>query len=356
MRSTVAVIGGGYGGIEVARALDETADVVLVEPREAFHHNAAALRAAVRPDWVERTFLPYDKLLVHGRVERDHAVTVAPGEVRLASGRTLAADYIVLATGARHPFPGKPSDLGTPAAQAEYLRLNGELATAGRILLAGAGPVGLELAGEIKAEWPAKQVVIVDPQPQILPDRSPELRAEITRQLADLGVELVLGASVTGDVPPAGQAQAFTATLSDGREISADLWLRCYGADPATDYLAGTLAAARRADGRVRVTPSLLVDGHDTVFAVGDITDVEEPKQAVTAIAHAAVVAANIQALAAGEQLTSYEPAGSSILIPLGPGGGAGEHPGMGLIDASVTASYKGEDLLVGHYRDFFRR
>ncbi|NUT35496.1 MAG: FAD-dependent oxidoreductase [Hamadaea sp.] len=355
MRSTVAVIGGGYGGIEVARALDETADVVLVEPREAFHHNAAALRAAVRPDWVDRTFLPYDKLLVHGRVERDHAVTVTPGEVTLGSGRVLAADYIVLATGARHPFPGKPEDLGTPAAQDEYRRLGAELAVAGRILLAGAGPIGLELAGEIRAAWPDKEVVIVDPQPQILPDRSAELREEITRQLGDLGVEMILGASVTGAVPPAGQIQPFTVTLSDGREIGADLWLRCYGASPATAYLTGTLAQARRDDGRVRVTPTLLVDGHDTVFAIGDITDVEEPKQAISAIAHAAIVAANIKALSAGEELVSYEPAGSSILIPLGPGAGAGEHPGMGLIDAAVTASYKGEDLLVGHYREVFR-
>ena len=35
-RPNVAVIGGGYGGSSAARALDEFADVTLVEPRDAF--------------------------------------------------------------------------------------------------------------------------------------------------------------------------------------------------------------------------------------------------------------------------------------------------------------------------------
>ncbi|MEV0269566.1 FAD-dependent oxidoreductase [Hamadaea sp. NPDC050747] len=357
MRQTVAVVGGGYGGIEVARALDEVADVVLIEPREDFHHNAAALRAAVRPDFAGQTFIPYDKLLVHGRVERDAAQQVAPGKVTLASGRTVDADYVVLATGARHPFPGKPTHLDTAPAIETYARLQSQIAAADRIVLAGAGPIGLELAGEIKAEWPGKEVVVLDPAPVILPERSAELRTEIERQLADLGVTVVLGAALPAsfEVAP-GVIAPFTVELTDGRSLSADLWLRCYGSDPVSDYLAGSLQAARLSSGRVRVQQSLRVHGHDRVYAVGDITDIEEPKQAVAAMAHAAVVVANIKAdLGLGEP-TVYEPQGSSILIPLGPAGGAGEHPGMGVLGAEVTAQYKGTDLLLGHYNAVFNR
>jgi NADH dehydrogenase FAD-containing subunit len=36
MTATVLVIGGGYGGVATAKALDDVADVVLVEPRDAF--------------------------------------------------------------------------------------------------------------------------------------------------------------------------------------------------------------------------------------------------------------------------------------------------------------------------------
>src|SRR3981189_826212 len=72
-RPTVAVVGGGYGGVTVAKALDETMDVVLVEPRDAFMHNVAALRALVDPSWLPRIYFPYDKLLANGRVLRDRA-------------------------------------------------------------------------------------------------------------------------------------------------------------------------------------------------------------------------------------------------------------------------------------------
>jgi flavin-dependent dehydrogenase len=73
----VVVVGGGYGGVAVAKALDETASVVLVEPKDAFIHNVAALRALVDPSWLSRIFLPYDGLLTNGRIVRDR-VTPSP--------------------------------------------------------------------------------------------------------------------------------------------------------------------------------------------------------------------------------------------------------------------------------------
>src|SRR5882757_1826685 len=95
-RPTVVVVGGGYGGTAVAKALDETTDVVLVEPRDAFMHNIAALRALVDPSWLPRIFLPYDGLLTNGRVVRDRAAVVDPHRVVTAGGEQIDADYIVL--------------------------------------------------------------------------------------------------------------------------------------------------------------------------------------------------------------------------------------------------------------------
>src|ERR1035441_3339204 len=70
-KPAVAVVGGGYGGGTVAKAVDETSDGVLVEPKDAFMHNTAALRALVDPSWLPRIFLPYEGLLTNGRVVRD---------------------------------------------------------------------------------------------------------------------------------------------------------------------------------------------------------------------------------------------------------------------------------------------
>src|ERR1700732_5560927 len=98
-KPTVVVVGGGYGGYAVAKALDQTSDVVLVEPKDAFMHNIAALRALVDPSWLPRIFLPYSRLLTNGRVVRDRAVVVDPHRVVTASGEEISADYVVLASG-----------------------------------------------------------------------------------------------------------------------------------------------------------------------------------------------------------------------------------------------------------------
>ena len=58
LRPTVVVIGGGYGGIGVAKALDADVDVVLVEPKDAFVHNIGALRALVEPAFLPKMRRP----------------------------------------------------------------------------------------------------------------------------------------------------------------------------------------------------------------------------------------------------------------------------------------------------------
>src|SRR3979409_2102288 len=94
-RRTVVVIGGGYGGVGVAKALDAAVDVVLVEPKDAFIHNIGALRALVDPAFLPKIFMPYDRLLARGRVVHDRAVEVSPHRVVLASGDAIDADYVV---------------------------------------------------------------------------------------------------------------------------------------------------------------------------------------------------------------------------------------------------------------------
>ena len=88
-KPTVVVVGGGYGGTAVAKALDETTDVVLVEPKDAFMHNVAALRALVDPSWLPKIFFPYAGLLTNGRVVRDRAASVDPHRVVTASGEEI---------------------------------------------------------------------------------------------------------------------------------------------------------------------------------------------------------------------------------------------------------------------------
>ena len=206
----MVVIGGGYGGFAAAQALDEFADVVLVEPRDAFVHNVAALRALVEPGWLESIFLPYDRLLVNGRVVRGRAIEVDAGRVVLSSGEELRPDFVVLATGSTYPYPAKTGTDDTAAAISRYRRSHDELARAGQVLIVGAGPTGLELAGEIDARWPDKRITILEPEPDILAGPyKQELRDEVRRQLTERGVEFVLGRPAhRGAGEPAGHVRA----------------------------------------------------------------------------------------------------------------------------------------------------
>jgi apoptosis-inducing factor 2 len=356
-KPAVVVIGGGYGGINVAKSLDDVADVVLVEPKDAFVHNVAALRALADPSWLPRIFFPYDGLLARGRVVRDRAVKVEPGRVALGSGDEVEADYVVLATGSDYPFPAKSDIDATPAAHDKFRAANAALEAAPRVLLIGAGPVGIELAGEISAAWPDKHITLLDAADDVLGARfRPDLKAELRRQLTDIGVELLLSSPLRENPPTMpGELGEFTVETRDGANVSADIWFRCYGVSPVSDYLAGELATARQADGFVTVTPYLQVAGQDRVFALGDVAAADH-KMAGIAGRQAQVVVANIRALMAGDApLTEYQPLAPGIIIPIGPDGGSGQRPDTAeLVAPEVVAQLKGRDMMVDRFATMF--
>lgn len=272
-RKTVVVVGGGYAGYAVAKALDASLDVTLVEPRDAFVHNVAALRALVEPEWLERIFLPYERLLENGRVVRARAVEVDDGRILLDSGEELHPDAIVLATGSTYPFPAKTGTDETEDAVERYRAAHDQLEPAERVLIVGAGPTGLELAGEIGHRWPEKAITVVEAAPDVLTGPyDQELRDEVRRQLEERGVTLVLGEALEAEPgsPPVTLGPIAVSTVA-GTAIDADIWFRAYGLAPVSDYLTGELASARRPDGALEVAPTLQVKGHPTVFAVGDV-------------------------------------------------------------------------------------
>jgi len=354
---TVAVVGGGYGGVTVAKALDDVADVVLVEPKEAFLHNVAALRALVDPSWLPRVFMPYDALLSRGRVVRDRAVRVDPGRVVTASGEQIDADYVVLATGSAYPFPAKTDLTSAEEAQRQFRTTHQVLAAADRVLLVGAGPVGVELAGEIRSAWPDKAVTLLDVAPRVVDGPfKDELKAELHRQLTALGVDLVLGSPLQAPPPTEpGEPGTFTVTTENGTSVTADLWFRCYGVVPNSDYLDATLRSAVGPDGFVAVQPTLQVVGQDAVFALGDVADADA-KMAGFARRQADVVAANITTLAGGGgELATYQSVGPGLVVPVGPEGGSGQFPGQDdLVPSEVVADLKGRHMMVDAFAELF--
>jgi len=363
MRPTVAVVGGGYAGTLVAKQLDAEARVVLVDPRDAFVNVAGSLRALTRPDWARNVFFPYRELLAHGRIVRDRASSVDPAGVTLAGGGRIDADYLVLATGSSYPYPARPRHADTSARQAlrELRATHDHLARAERVLILGAGPVGLELAGEIREVWPRKRIVIVDAADELLPGFLPEVRRDLRRQLHELGIDLRTGTRLT-DLPatPDGTAGTVTVSTGDGDRITADIWFRCFGVRRNTGYLADGMLVARTDRGAVPVGDRLNVVGHDRVYALGDIADLPDAAMATHAQTQALVVVENIRAQLAGEPPDAvYRPASTPrILLPLGTRGGVGQLPtpdGRAAPAALDTViGRKGADLFTSRFAQRF--
>ncbi|WNV86134.1 FAD-dependent oxidoreductase [Umezawaea sp. Da 62-37] len=364
MNRKVVVVGGGYGGSLIAKALDGEADVVLVDPRESFVNAAGSLRALTTPDWAANVFFPFDTLLERGRVVRDHAVSVDPKGVALASGGRVDADYLVLATGSGYAYPAKPKPASTSDAEAldDLRKTHEELSGADRVLILGAGAVGVELAGEIKDVWPDKHVVVVDPSDRLVPGLLPEVRDDLRRQLDALGVDLRLGTTLVSPPPTgAGEAGRFTVTTDGGDVIVADIWFRAFGIHVNSGYLADGRLTPLTARAAVPVTERLNVVGYDHVYALGDLTDVAEPKTASCAMQHADVIARNISAQFAGGQPTAtYAPAPvRGILLPLGPRGGTGQLPlpcGVTAVTADTVSQRKGLTLFTERFAERFDR
>ena len=356
----VVIVGGGYAGTALARALDARFEVVLVEPREAFVHNVAAIRSVVEPALLDRIVLPYDRLLRRGRVVRARVAAVAEGEVRLESGEALAGDAIVLATGSTYARPFKPASDAMADFRADQGAAHAAIAAARSIVIVGAGAVGVELAGEIAAAGRGRAVPLVSATPTLFPECPAGLGRRLLADLKRMGVTVKLGVRAEGlaeaDGPVPGPLR-----LATGEVLAADLVIPALGARPATGVLAG-LAGARfdRAD-RVETDSWTRPAGLKRVFALGDMAANGDLMTIVAASRQAPWLTRLLAAVAAGravEDQAPYAPwAAAPILVPLGPKRGASVLP-LGargtVVGPLLTGAIKGRSLFIPRYHKDF--
>ncbi|MDO4664633.1 MAG: FAD/NAD(P)-binding oxidoreductase [Actinomycetaceae bacterium] len=359
----VVVVGGGYGGITVAGGLDDFADVVLIEQKDRFVHHAAALRAAVDPVWRDAIFMPYSRLLQRGKVVHGTAMRVEGTTVHVTGHEPITGDYLVLATGTTYPYPAKHMVSQAYVAKLRLEQTQNSLADARRVLLVGAGTVGVEFAGELTSAFPHLEITMVDKADTILGTEGylPQLRESISQQLQERGVHLVLGSPLAYSPPvDVGVLSPFQVSTAAGVNIEADIWFLCHGSRTASGYLNAAYGDVLHPNGRIKVNKYLQVEGTERVFAVGDITDVPESKRADAARAHARVVIANIRNLMTGEPMaTSYLPGKEWVILPLGPDSGASQLVDQNgetkIVGPRETAEIKGTDLMVSLIRNQLR-
>lgn len=357
MNGRVIIIGGGYLGAELARRLDRQTDVVLVEAREAFVHAAAMIRGVVRPELLDTALLPYDRLLARGEVVRARATAVDESGVTLADGTRREADVIVVATGSGYAAPFKPAGESI----AEFRRANAAahaaLTAARSVAIVGAGAVGIELAGEIRAGLPACEVTLVSETPTLLPDHPPRLGAELARQLQVLGARLRLGQRAA-TLTDASAPFAGPLALESGEILDVDIVFPATGARPRNDLLATLPGARSGPDGRILADRWMRPSALPNVLAAGDAVDLGDAMSIVATMRQVPWLEKAVRTLLRGralERTPPYRPWSSPpILLPLGPQMGASSLPPTGVHGPTTTRLAKGRALFVPKHRRQF--
>ncbi|WP_371660055.1 NAD(P)/FAD-dependent oxidoreductase [Streptomyces sp. NBC_00280] len=193
--------------------------------------------------------------------------------VRLADGRNVRADGIVIATGAAArtlPGAGGLTGVHTLRTLDDARALRDELARGGRLVVIGGGFIGAEVASTAYAL--GLDVTVIEAAPTPLAGPLGETMGAVVSGLhADHGVRLLCGVGVKG---LSGERQVEAVLLADGRSVPADIVVVGVGARPCVDWLAGSGVALENgvkcgADGRTSLAG---------VVAVGDCANWYDPR------------------------------------------------------------------------------
>ena len=263
----------------------------------------------------------------------------------LADGTKIDFDYLVVAIGC-YQGSVEPDD-DVPQAtydevKAYYDSMGEKIRNAGSVAIIGGGPVGVELAGEIRDSHPDKKITLIHSKSALVHEQQGaatpvEFQQKILKALTDQKIDVKLGvkADLSGLDKKAGvyEGKDLQIPLSGGEPVSADLVLTAFGLRSRGASITGLPVDDK---GFVKVNKALQVEGFDNVFAIGDCAASGEPKMQVIAATspsgpgHAITAFENLKLLAAAqtaeppvtpklkERPTTEKPSDPFMIVPIG--------------------------------------
>jgi NADH dehydrogenase len=341
----VIVVGGGFAGITVARALERAlpADrrVVLVSEESYATFNPLlpeVVGAAVFPEHVvvpirQMIGARHDSRFIMGRVTQLDTERRCVSATTLAGRHEIAYEHLVLAFGTRanldlvpgleqHALPLKSVGDAMAVRNRVLQRLARiELESApierrclGHFVVIGGGFSGVEVAGSLadfvraalryypRVRPDEVKVTLLHDADRLLPELPAQLGSKAAHALAASGVEVRLQAK-------AARVHAAGVSLADGAFIAGATVVCTIGTRP--NPLVEELALPKLR-GRIAVAPDLSVPGSDGVWAIGDCALVPNaagglcPPTAQFAVAQAKALAGNIVAAVAGRPTRAF--------------------------------------------------
>ena len=245
---TIAVVGASLAGLRALQALRRAGFsgrlVAIGEESEPPYDRPPLSKDVLAGKWdTERTRLlrPEDASLdVEWRLgRRAEGLDLAARELRLAGGGRAGFDGLVIATGTyARRLPNTPNFAGIHVLRTlgDCLALRVTLDTSPRVVVIGAGFIGLEVAATCRGRGLSVTVIesLAAPLERGLGARLGAYVGEIHR---DHGVDLRLGARVARLV---GSEHVEAVELADGTRVPADVVVVGIGAAPATEWLHGS--------------------------------------------------------------------------------------------------------------------
>jgi 3-phenylpropionate/trans-cinnamate dioxygenase ferredoxin reductase component len=280
---TFVIVGGGMAGAKAAETLrDEGFDgrvVLLAEEDVRPYERPPLSKEYLRGEAEEGAIFVHDAGFYDAHeIELRTGTRVAElapqsSEVELAGGERIRYDSLLLATGStarRLPIAGMDLDgVHVLRTVGDSDRLRDAFASAGRLVVIGAGWIGAEVAASARQK--GVEVTMVAPENAPLENvLGPELGAIYRGVHARHGVELALG---TGVEAIEGDGRATGVRTSDGRVLEADLVVVGVGAAPRVELAE---AAGLRVDQGVLCDDRLRTSAPN-VFAAGDIARAQHP-------------------------------------------------------------------------------
>ena len=380
---SVIVIGGSHAGLAVSQKLlrqTPRAKVTLINPSDEYYFNIAAPRFLVKPE-----SLPPSKYLysipdafcnypadtfafVKGLVTKvdysTKSVSVAmAANPTAATAASFGFDYLVIASGSTTPATLGQTGMRLPfkATAFEDTRkaiheAQVKLSAAQRILIGGAGPLGVELAGELAEAAGPRKVTLVSQTSVLLEEATAPVQRTALSLLQRRDVEVLTGVRVVDAVYDA-HKQTWEVMLSTGCTHTVDAYIATTGTIPNNAFIPKSFL---NSEGWVNVDEQLRVleDGvsRSDTYAVGDITC--HPYRLLSRVSlQGETVAANI--VAAIEKRAPAAPYSAEaqkkmMVVPVGQSTGTGHLGGWTLFGCLVWF-FKGKDFLTYEAPKFLR-
>lgn len=183
------------------------------------------------------------------------------------SGRRLAAQEIIIATGARQRnIPSLPIDHEVVITSREALELR---RVPRRVVIVGGGATGCEFA-HIYRTYGA-EVTIVELLPRLIPNEDAEISAALERAFRRQGIQITTGASVQGIAVDGGRAKVSISAGEADSVIDCDIVLVAVGVQGNVDNIGLEDAGVETENTYIKIDEGMRTNVPG-VYAIGDVT------------------------------------------------------------------------------------